>query len=241
MSMKMSDKGVALIKAHEGMRLNAYLCPGKKWTIGYGHTSAAGEPVVREGMRITRQEAETILRRDLAMFEARVNRLVKVPLTQSQFDALVSFDFNTGKLHSSTLLKRLNAGKYAEVPRHLMRWTRGGGKELAGLVRRRRDEAELWRALDPGATGGVADIAEIDEPKAPKPIRQSKTANAAFLAGAVGAIAPVNEIIKTTRETADGVSGLMAAGPWIAVAVVVIAAAAFIIWDRQRRLVEDGV
>jgi lysozyme len=239
--MKTSDKGIALIKSHEGMRLNAYLCPGKKWTIGYGHTSAAGEPTVRQGMKITRQEAETILQRDLAMFEARVNRLVKVPLTQSQFDALVSFDFNTGKLHSSTLLKRLNAGKHAEVPRQLMRWTQGDGKELPGLVRRRRDEAELWRSLDPAATGGVADFAEVDEPKPPKPIRESKTANAALLAGAVGAIAPVNEVIKATRETADGVSGLMAAGPWIAVAVVVIAAAAFIIWDRQRRLVEDGV
>jgi lysozyme len=239
--MKTSDKGVSLIKAHEGKRLSAYTCPGGVLTIGYGHTSAAGKPDVVRGMRITEREAEDILRRDLSRFEARVNQLVKVPLTQGQFDALVSFDFNTGKLHSSTLLKRLNAGKYAEVPRHLMRWTKGGGRELPGLVRRRRDEAELWRSLDPGVTGGVADVDEVDEPTAPKPIRQSKTANAAFLAGAVGAIAPVNEIIKTTRETADGVSGLMAAGPWIAVAVVVIAAAAFIIWDRQRRLVEDGV
>jgi lysozyme len=239
--VKTSDKGVALIKAHEGKRLSAYTCPGGVLTIGYGHTSAAGKPDVVRGMRITEREAEDILRRDLSRFEARVNRLVKVPLTQSQFDALVSFDFNTGALHSSTLLKRLNEGRYSNIPAQLMRWTKGGGRELPGLVRRRRDEAELWRSLDPGATGGVADIAEIDEPKAPKPIRQSKTANAAFLAGAVGAIAPVNEIIKTTRETADGVSGLMAAGPWIAVAVVVIAAAAFIIWDRQRRLTEDGV
>jgi lysozyme len=239
--MKTSDKGVALIKAHEGVRLNAYLCPGKKWTIGYGHTSAAGEPVVREGMRITRAEAETILRRDMSMFEARVNRLVKVPLTQSQFDALVSFDFNTGKLHSSTLLKRLNAGKYAEVPRHLMRWTKGGGRELAGLVRRRRDEAELWRALDPGATGGVADIAEIDEPQAPKPIRQSKTAQAAFFVGAVGTLGPINEAITAARTTVDGVSGFAAAGPWVIAAVAIVGAAAFIIWDRQRRLVEDGV
>lgn len=239
--MKTSDKGVALIKAHEGKRLSSYRCPGGVWTVGYGHTTAAGHPTVVPGMRITEREAEEILRRDLSRFEDRVNKLVKVPLTQGQFDALVSFDFNTGALHSSTLLKRLNAGNYTDIPRQLMRWTKGGGRELPGLVRRRRDEAELWRSLDPGATGGKADIAEIDEPKAPKPIRQSKTANAAFLAGAVGAIAPVNEIIKTTRETADGVSGLMAAGPWIAVAVVVIAAAAFIIWDRQRKLTEDGV
>jgi lysozyme len=239
--MKTSEKGIALIKSHEGMRLNAYLCPAKVWTIGYGHTSAAGEPKVVQGMKITRQEAEEILRRDLAKFEDRVNRLAKVPLTQGQFDALVSFDFNTGKLHSSTLLKRLNAGKYAEVPRHLMRWTKGGGRELPGLVRRRRDEAELWRELDPSATGGVADFADVDEPKPPKPIRESKTAQAAFFVGAVGTLAPINEAITAARTTVEGVSGFAAAGPWVLVAVVIVAAAAFIIWDRQRRLVEDGV
>ena len=239
--MKTSDKGIALIKAHEGLRLNAYLCPAKVWTIGYGHTSAAGEPVVREGMRITRAEANSILLRDLGKFEERVNRLVKVPLTQGQFDALVSFDFNTGKLHSSSLLKKLNAGEHSRVPAQLMRWTKGGGKELAGLVRRRRDEAELWRSLDPGATGGRADTADVDEPKPPKPIRQSKTAQAAFFVGAVGTLGPINEAITAARTTVDGVSGFAAAGPWVLAAVAIIGAAAFIIWDRQRKLVEDGV
>jgi lysozyme len=239
--MKTSDKGIALIKAHEGMRLNAYLCPGKKWTIGYGHTSAAGDPMVREGMRITRAQAEAILRLDLERFEERVNRLVKVSLTQNQFDALVSFDFNTGKLHLSSLLKKLNAGEYSRVPAQLMRWTQGGGKELPGLVRRRRDEAELWRGLDPDATGGRADIAEIDEPKAPKPIRQSKTAQAAFFVGAVGTLGPINEAITAARTTVDGVSSFAAAGPWVLAAVAIVGAAAFIIWDRQRKLVEDGV
>jgi len=239
--MKTSDKGVALIKAHEGKRLSAYTCPGGVLTIGYGHTSAAGKPDVVRGMRITEREAEDILRRDLAKFEARVNKLVKVPLTQGQFDALVSFDFNTGALHSSSLLKKLNAGEHSRVPAQLMRWTKGGGRELPGLVRRRRDEAELWRSLDPGATGGVADIAEIDEPKAPKPIRQSKTAQAAFFVGAVGTLGPINEAITATRTTVDGVSGFVAAGPWVIAAVAIVGAAAFIIWDRQRKLVEDGV
>jgi nitrate reductase NapE component len=153
----------------------------------------------------------------------------------------VSFDFNTGALHSSSLLKRLNAGEYARVPAQLMRWTRGGGEELAGLVRRRRDEAELWRSLDPGATGGRADFVEIDEPKAPKPIRESKTAQAAFCVGSLGSLAPVNEALMAARTTAEGVSTLAAVGPWVLVAVAIIGAAAFIIWDRQRRLVEDGV
>jgi GH24 family phage-related lysozyme (muramidase) len=239
--MKTSDKGVALIKAHEGKRLSAYTCPGGVLTIGYGHTSAAGKPDVVRGMRISEREAEDILRRDLSRFEARVNRLVKVPLTQGQFDALVSFDFNTGKLHSSTLLKRLNAGKYSDVPRQLMRWVNGGGRELPGLVRRRRDEAELWRSLDPGATGGVADIAEIDEPKPPKTMASSKTGNTAIVTGIVGAIAPINEALKATRETAEGVSSLAAAGPWVLLAVVLIAGAAFIWFDRRKKLTEDGV
>jgi lysozyme len=239
--MKTSDKGVALIKAHEGKRLSAYTCPGGVLTIGYGHTSAAGKPDVVRGMRISEREAEDILRRDLSRFEARVNRLVKVPLTQGQFDALVSFDFNTGALHSSSLLKKLNAGEHSRVPAQLMRWTKGGGRELPGLVRRRRDEAELWRSLDPGATGGVADIAEIDEPKPPKTMAESKTGNTAIATGIVGTIAPINEAIKATRETVDGASGLVAAGPWLLLALALIAGAAFIWWDRRRKLTEDGV
>jgi lysozyme len=237
MSMKTSDKGIALIKAHEGMRLAAYRCPANVLTIGFGSTG----PHVKEGMRITRNEAEQLLMKDVARFEARVNRLVKVPLTQGQFDALVSFDFNTGALHSSTLLKRLNAGNHAAVPAQLMRWTKGGGRELPGLVRRRRDEAELWRSLDPGATGGRADIAEIDEPKPPKTMAKSKTGNTAIVTGVVGAIAPVNEAVRAFRDTSEGVSGLAAAGPWVLLAVVLIAGAAFIWFDRRKKLTDDGV
>lgn len=235
--MKTSEKGLALIKSHEGRRLSSYRCPAGVWTVGYGSTG----PHVKEGMRITINEADQLLLKDVARFEARVNQLVKVPLTQGQFDALVSFDFNTGALHSSTLLKRLNEGHYSNIPAQLMRWTRGGGRELPGLVRRRRDEAELWRSLDPDATGGKADISKFDEPKAPKPITQSRTAQAAFFAGTVGTLGPINEAITAARATVDGVSGLATVGPWVLAAVAIVAAAAFIIWDRQRKLVEDGV
>lgn len=241
--MRTSDKGVSLIKAHEGLRLNAYLCPANVWTIGYGHTSAAGEPTVVKGMRITRNEAETILRRDLAVFERGVLAAVKVPLKQHQFDALVSFAFNVGlgAFGRSTLLRRLNAGRYEAVPAELMKWTRGGGRELPGLVNRRRDEAGLWRSLDIGLTGGRADVGNVEAPKPPKSMAQSKTGAAAIVTGVTGAIAPVNEAIKAARDTADGVSGLMAAGPWVLLAVVLIAGAAFIWWDRRRKLQEDGV
>jgi lysozyme len=240
---KTSDKGVALIKAHEGLRLNAYLCPAKVWTIGYGHTSAAGDPAVRQGMKITRPEADTILRRDLAMFERGVSRRVKVPLTQNQFDALVSFAFNVGlgAFERSTLLRRLNAGQHQAVPAELMKWTKGGGRELPGLVNRRRDEAGLWRSVDVGATGGRADVGDVDTPAPPKSMAASKTGNAAIVAGLTGSLAPINEAMKAFRETTEGVSGLAAAGPWVLLAVVIIGAVTFIWFDRRKKLTEDGV
>ena len=147
--MNTSDAGLKLIRQFEGLRLKAYRCPAGIWTIGYGHTSAAGAPEVRENMRISREEAEAILKRDLAQFEDAVSSMVKVPLTENQFDTLVSFAFNCGiaALRRSTLLKRVNAGAFDAVPAELMKWTRADGKELPGLVRRRRAEAALWRGL----------------------------------------------------------------------------------------------
>jgi lysozyme len=94
--MKTSEAGLKLIRSFEGLRLKSYRCPAGIWTIGYGHTSAAGAPKVRENMRISREEAEAILKRDLAQFENAVSSMVKVPLTESQFDVLVSFAFNCG-------------------------------------------------------------------------------------------------------------------------------------------------
>ena len=76
--MNTSEAGLKLIKSFEGLRLKAYRCPAGIWTIGYGHTSAAGAPEVRESMRISREEAETILKRDLAQFEDAVTSMVKV-------------------------------------------------------------------------------------------------------------------------------------------------------------------
>lgn len=154
--MKISDDGVKAIKGFEGLFLSAYLCPAGVPTIGWGSTEG-----VKLGMRITVSEAETLLRNELAKFESGVSKMVKVKLTQHQFDALVSFSYNVGlgALERSTLLKKLNAGDYASVPSQLMRWTQGGGRELPGLVRRRRMEAEMW--MRPGAS-----FAPLAEPMA---------------------------------------------------------------------------
>lgn len=115
-------------------------------TIGFGHTSAAGPPPVTPGLIIDEAEADLILSNDLRFVEADVNRFVNVPLAQPQFDVLVSFHFNTGGLGRSTLLKRLNAGDYAAVPGELMKWVRGGGDVMQGLVNRRRAEGAVWRS-----------------------------------------------------------------------------------------------
>ena len=115
--MRMSADGLALVKEFEGLRLKAYKCPAGVWTIGYGHTSAAGSPAVNPGMEITKEEAEEILKHDMVQYEAGVERLVKVELTQGQFDALVDFAYNAGvgALAKSTLLKKVNAEKFDEV------------------------------------------------------------------------------------------------------------------------------
>jgi lysozyme len=141
--MVVSDAGLALIKSHEGLRLDAYLCPAGVWTIGYGHTGTA-----RAGMRITQAQADELLRLDLEKFETCVRNALKVEVNQNQFDALVSFAFNVGcgAMRNSTLVRLLNQGDYDGAAAQFARWNRGGGRVLAGLTRRRAEEAELFMA-----------------------------------------------------------------------------------------------
>ncbi|GAA5107240.1 lysozyme [Bartonella jaculi] len=139
---RISQEGLALIKQWEGLRLEAYKDTACIWTIGYGHTSAAGNPLVKKGMRITQRQAEEILCEDLKQFE----KAVKVSLTDEQFAALVSFCYNVGTraFCNSTLLKKLNKGDYEAVPAELQKWNKVGGKPLQGLANRRAAEAGLW-------------------------------------------------------------------------------------------------
>lgn len=143
MSKQMSELGLALIKQFEGLRLKAYQDSAGVWTIGYGHTSTA-----RPNMVITEHKAHQLLAQDVWRFERCVNELVQAPLTQNQFDALVSFAFNIGcgALGRSTLLRKLNnAGtSREEVASEFHRWVYAGGRRLRGLERRREAEAELF-------------------------------------------------------------------------------------------------
>ena len=142
--MKISDAGLALIKQFEGLRLTAYKDVAGFPTIGYGHLLEPGENYP-DG--ITDEQATALLEHDVQMAEQAVSRLVKVALTQGQFDALVDFVFNLGalRLGQSTLLKCLNADRYQDAGAQLLRWDYAGGKLQPGLSIRREAELALWK------------------------------------------------------------------------------------------------
>ena len=139
--MKTSDKGIELIKKHEALRLTAYLCPANVPTIGYGHTQG-----VKIGMIITEKQADDFLREDLQTAENAVNR-ENLNINQNQFDALVSFVFNvgTGNFRKSTLLKKLKANPNDNsIISEFAKWKYAKGRELKGLVKRRKQERDLY-------------------------------------------------------------------------------------------------
>ena len=143
--MKISQRGIDLIKSFEGLETKAYQDSVGVWTIGYVHTKTA-----IKGMQITTDQAELMLKEELAEYEGYINDNVTVDLRQCEFDALVSWVYNLGpsNLRSSTMLKVLNNGKYNEVPYQMKRWNRAGGKVLRGLTRRREAEARLFEETD---------------------------------------------------------------------------------------------
>jgi lysozyme len=158
--LRTSINGRKLIEEFEGLILGAYddfndriVKPGDKiygtLTIGYGHTTAAGPPTVYPGMVITQAQADQILAADLASVEVAVNHAVRVPLSQNQFDSLVSFAFNVGDgaFAKSNVLASINGYDFGRVGHDLSMWVYGNGQLLPGLVRRRGAEADLFYNL----------------------------------------------------------------------------------------------
>lgn len=139
--MRTSQKGVSLIKSFEGLRLKSYQDSVGVWTIGYGTTRG-----ITAGMAITNEQAERMLMNDIGRFEPEIERLVKAPMNQAQWDALMSFTYNLGaaNLGSSTLLKLLNAGDYVGAAEQFPRWNKAGGQVLAGLTKRRLAERAMF-------------------------------------------------------------------------------------------------
>jgi lysozyme len=150
---KTSAAGRQLIECFEGLFLKAYDDGEGVLTIGYGHTSSAGQPPVARGMVITAVEADSVLSRDLAPCEARVTKLVTAPVTQHEFDALVSFEFNTGDLARSSIPAKVNAGRRSAAMDTLLQYVHGSnsGKLYAGLVRRRKAERLMFEGDVDGA------------------------------------------------------------------------------------------
>src|SRR5271166_29191 len=135
--------GLQLTENFEGLRLTAYQDQVGVWTIGYGHTG----PDVYAGLTISQNDATALLMHDVATAAACVNRLVTVPLTQDEFDALVDFVFNLGTqaFATSTLLRKLNAHDFNGAIAEFVKWDHAGGQVVAGLLRRRMAEAQLFQ------------------------------------------------------------------------------------------------
>lgn len=158
------------IKAFEALRLVAYKDSVGKWTIGWGHVETA-----KPGMKITVEQAQALFDKEIAVYEQAVEKAVKVPLTDWQFGALVSFTYNVGVagFQGSTLIKKLNKGDYDAVPGELMKWNKGtvNGKKVVikGLTNRRAAEAGMWAKGEHVSSQYV----EVNKPKAKVPALQT--------------------------------------------------------------------
>ena len=143
--MNISSEGISLIKKFEGCELESYQDAVGVWTIGYGHTKD-----VKEGMTISKEQADNMLLNELDEYCGYVNDAVKVDLEQNQFDALVAWTYNLGptNLNKSSMLVEINNKNWDEVPHQIKRWNKAGGKVLQGLVRRREAEALLFQGKD---------------------------------------------------------------------------------------------
>lgn len=142
--MQISEKGIELITRFEGFSATPYICPAGKMTVGYGHVIDNKKQL---SYPISEKQAKLILLQDVNIAERAVRRLVRVPLTQGQFDALISLIFNIGvqAFEKSTLLKLLNSNEIDAVANEFSRWTYSKGQKLEGLVARRAAETLLFR------------------------------------------------------------------------------------------------
>lgn len=145
--METSERGKEFIAQHENIRLKAYRDPVGIWTIGIGHTAAAGPPKPVPGMVITRKEVLEILEKDLSRFESAINDLFKhIELKQHEFDAISSFTFNVGAgaLQRSSFYSYMKRGEKTVAANSLLAWVKAGKRTLPGLIKRRRAERLLF-------------------------------------------------------------------------------------------------
>jgi lysozyme len=219
---RVNEESLALIKRWEGLRLSTYKCEAGVNTIGFGHTKTA-----RPGQVISETKAERLLLEDLAEFERAISNMVRVPLTDGQFGALVSWAFNVGEgaARRSTLVRKLNNLEYDAVPSELVRWNKVGKRVVPGLTNRRAAEAGLW------ARGShVASASLVPAPaatSASEVVRETGTGKAAVGVGAAG-------IIATIAQAAPAIESLGSLGPVVGIALILAACALFILWRKGR-------
>lgn len=142
------DKLINILKKHEGCRLKAYKCPAGVWTIGYGSTFYEDGRKVKEGDTITMEQAERLLLNVIEGFRKQLIPLITVELPEDAFNALLSFTYNVGvgNVKKSTLLKKINTNPLdlKGIEAEFMKWVKGGGKVLPGLVKRRKEEYHMY-------------------------------------------------------------------------------------------------
>ena len=228
--MKMNRAGMNLIKKFEGFRSSAYRDAVGVWTIGYGHTSMAGNPKVFRGLKISRQQGEAILAKDVENFARNIRPLISVNLNDNQFSALVSFAYNVGVggFRRSSVLQRVNAGRFDAVPNRLSLWIKAGGRSLKGLVRRRAAEGELFLS-DPKR--------QVEPPNMPvdpvpgKPVYKSTTNLAALLSAIAGLVSALKAGI---GEHASNYF-------FVVLAIIIVAASVWIMRERWIKIQSEGV
>ncbi|WP_114749263.1 lysozyme [Pleomorphovibrio marinus] len=145
--MNLNERGIQVMHEFEGIKLEAYLCPAKVPTIGWGNTRYEDGTPVKMGESISRQRADELFKNIASTFARGVDNLVTANLNDNQFSALVCFAYNVGigNLKRSTLLRKVNANpEDPGIRGEFMRWNKAGGRELAGLTRRRKAEADLY-------------------------------------------------------------------------------------------------
>lgn len=225
--MKVSPNGIRLIKGFESFQPKAYICPAGVLTIGYGSTTG-----VFTGQTITEPDASALLAKELKRYEAAVD--FSCDCNQNEFDALTSLCYNIGidGFKSSSVLKAHKRGDHSSAARAFALWNKGGGKVLAGLVRRRAAEAALYLTAVPDDVSDA--VAEPDMPQAvdaPKSLAKSKINMAQATTAGIATITGATEALKAVGDFKDSVATL---GQWMVplACLAVVVLCGFTIWQR---------
>ena len=261
-------EALSLIKAFERCKLTPYHMPGDVPTVGWGHTSRAGEPAVVMGQVISQEEADAIFAADVEGFAAQLRKLITVDLQPYEFGAVVSLAYNDGPKRIPTLINRINRGDIHGAAAAFLLYVNFAGKPCAGLIRRRKAEKLMFEGdIDgalalAGAHDGGHMPKRIDPPKPPKSIGQSKVGN---VAGGIGAgAATIGTVIahtdlnatlaagKSTLDAANAIKDQAAAAAQsvglsgghsvaIGLCILIVLGTAFIWYDRWKKLHQDLV